>query len=107
LSTGPHKGEVAWGPLIHSRALRVLKNPRYTGAFVYGRSRTTRRAPGGRELARRQLPREQWNTIILDADPGHISWEQHEENLQRLRENAQANSAERRKSPPREAPALL
>ncbi len=107
LSTGPHKGEVAWGPLMHTRALRVLKNPRYTGAFVYGRSQTTRRAPGGRELARRQLPREQWHTIILDAHPGYISWQQYEENLQRLHENAQANGAERRKSPPREGPALL
>ena len=107
LSTGPNKGEVAWGPLLHSRALRVLKNPRYTGAFVYGRSQTTRRAPGGRELARRQLPREQWHTVILNTHPGYISWERYEENLQRLRENAQANGAERRKSPPREGPALL
>jgi DNA invertase Pin-like site-specific DNA recombinase len=107
LSSGPHKGEVAWGPLLHSRALRMLKNPRYAGAFVYGRSQTTRRSPGGRELARRQLPREQWHTVILDAHPGYLSWDEYERNLQRLHENAQANGAERRKSPPREGPALL
>ena len=28
LSTGPHQGEIAWGPLVHSHALRILKNPR-------------------------------------------------------------------------------
>jgi DNA invertase Pin-like site-specific DNA recombinase len=105
LTTGPRKGEVAWGELVHSRALRVLKNPRYTGAFVYGRSQT-RRLPGGKER-RRPLPREQWRTVILGAHPGYLTWDQYEENLARLHENAQANGAERRKSPPREGPALL
>src|SRR5487761_1197452 len=56
LSTGPHKGDVAWGPLMHTRSLRVLKNPRYTGAFVYGRCET-RRTPGGKDV-RRPLPRD-------------------------------------------------
>lgn len=105
LTTGPHAGEVAWGPLLHSRALRTLKNPRYTGAFVYGRSRT-RRTAAGRET-RQPLPRDQWHTLLLDAHPGYICWADYEENLRRLRENAQANGADRRKSPPREGPALL
>ena len=105
LTTGAHKGEVAWGPLHHSRALRVLKNPRYTGTFVYGRTQS-RKLPGGKEL-RRQLPREQWHTVILGAHPGYISWANYEENLACLHDNAQANGAERRKSPPREGPALL
>ncbi|MCZ7663133.1 MAG: recombinase family protein [Thermoleophilia bacterium] len=105
LATGPNKGELAWGQLVHSRALRLLKNPRYTGAFVYGRSRG-QRLPGGKEH-RRPLPREEWHTIILGAHPGYLTWEEYEENLARLRENAQANGAERRKSPPREGPALL
>jgi hypothetical protein len=71
LTSGTHKGEVVWGPLLHSRALRLLKNPRYTGAFVYGRTQT-RKLPGGREL-HRQLPRERWHTVILGAHPGYIS----------------------------------
>jgi len=103
--TGAHKGEVVWGPLLHSRTLRLLKNPRYTGAFVYGRTQT-RRLPGGKEL-RRQLPRERWHAAILGAHPGYISWDDYEHNLARLHENAQANGSERRKSPPREGPALL
>jgi DNA invertase Pin-like site-specific DNA recombinase len=103
--TGPRKGEVAWGPLLHHRALRILKNPRYTGAFTYGRTET-RRTAGGGEL-RRLLPQERWHTLILDAHPGYITWADYEENLRRLHDNAQANGAERRKSPPREGPALL
>jgi DNA invertase Pin-like site-specific DNA recombinase len=105
VNTGPHQGEAAWGAFLHSRALRVLKNPRYTGTFVYGRSQT-RRAPGGGEW-RRQLPREEWHTVIRDAHPGYISWEEYEQNFHRLPENAQANGAERRQGPPREGPALL
>ena len=105
LNSGARKGELVWGALLHSRALRVLKNPRYAGAFAYGRSRG-RALPGGKEH-RRALPREEWHTLILSAHPGYLSWEEHEENLARLHENAQANGAERRKSPPREGPALL
>ena len=105
LASGAHKGEVVWGPLLHSRALRLVKNPRYTGAFVYGRSQT-RRLPGGKEL-RRALPRERWHTVILGAHPGYISWEDYERNLARLHENAQAYGAERTKSAPREGQALL
>src|SRR2546422_134653 len=42
LSSGPHQGELAWGPLLHWRALRALKNPRYAGAFVFGQTQTRR-----------------------------------------------------------------
>ena len=45
--------------------------------------------------------------MLKDVHPGYIGWEQYEQNLQRLRENAYANGQERRKSPPREGPALL
>ncbi|HEY5477596.1 MAG TPA: recombinase family protein [Tepidiformaceae bacterium] len=105
LRTGPHKGELVWASLLHWRTLRILQNPRYAGAFAYGRSKT-RRVSGGRTVVRR-LPREEWHTLILDAHPGYISWADYEENLLRLHENAQAQGKERRKSPPREGPALL
>jgi hypothetical protein len=105
VSSGPHQGEVAWGPLLHWRALQVLKNPRYAGAFVYGRSQA-RRKPDGKE-ARTLLPREQWHTLIRDAHPGYITWDEFEEHLHRLRDNGQAYGADRRHGPPREGPALL
>jgi len=106
LDSGARKGELVWGALRHSRALRVLKNPRYAGAFAYGRSRG-RRLPGSGKEQRRALPRDEWHTLILGAHPGYLSWEDYEANLARLHENAQAHGAERRKSPPREGPALL
>jgi DNA invertase Pin-like site-specific DNA recombinase len=104
LKKGPHKGDVFWVELTHSRALQVLHNPRYAGAFVYGRRRTRKKADG--KEAYRMLPREEW-ILLPDLHPGYISWERYEENQRRLRENAQALGDDRRKSPPREGPALL
>jgi hypothetical protein len=83
----------------------VLHNPRYAGAFAYGRRRQ-RRAPDGRTHSAVQ-PREAWTSLIPGAHPGYISWETFEDNLRRLAECAQAHGTERRASPPREGPALL
>lgn len=44
--------------------------------------------------------------MILDAHPGYITWQDYEENLRRLQENAQLKGVEKR-SAPREGPSLL
>jgi DNA invertase Pin-like site-specific DNA recombinase len=103
--SGPAKGDVIWGELDHSRALSLLHNPRYAGAFFFGRSRQRRH--GDRSGTFERLPREEWTALLPDAHPGYISWDDFEENQRRLRENAQAQGADRKKSPPREGPALL
>ena len=103
--SGVHKGELLWEALLHWRVLHVLHNPRYAGAFVFGRTRTRKRPDGTVEI--KKLPREEWTVLLPDAHPGYISWEQFEANQKRLRGNAQAHGSDRRKSPPREGPALL
>ena len=103
--SGPGKGELVWGALTHNRTRQVLHNPRYAGAFVFGRHRQ-HRSPDGR-MRPTPLPREQWHTLLLDAHPGYIAWEQYEENQKTLRDNACAHGRDRRQSPPREGPALL
>ena len=104
LRKGPHKGDLLWAELTHSRTLQVLHNPRYAGAFVYGRTRTRKKADGGDTFQKR--PRDQW-ILLQGVHPGYISWEQYEENQRRLLENSKAHGADRRMSPPREGPALL
>lgn len=104
LRKGPQKGDLVWAELTHSRALQVLHNPRYAGAFVYGRKRVRKKVDGSETCLKR--PRDQW-ILLPDMHPGYISWEQYEENQRRLSENAQAQGDDRRKSPPREGPALL
>ena len=104
-SRGPRHGELVWGQLTTYRACYILQNPRYTGTFVYGRYRTRKKVDGiGRTMTR--LPREEWHTFLPNAHAGYIEWDDYEENLRRIRENAGSYSRERR-VPAREGPALL
>lgn len=105
IRSGAYKGELAWAPLRHWRVLRTLHNPRYAGAFAYGRSGPTT-TPNGR-VGYQMLPRDQWQTLILDAHPGYLSWEQYQANQDTLAANAQAHGGERAAGPAREGPALL
>ncbi len=104
LGAGARAGEVVWVGLEHSRALNVLHNPRYAGAYVYGR---TRQRKLGDRLRYRRLPREQWKVFIPDAHPGYIGWAEFEANQARLLENANGFGGDRRRSPAREGAALL
>jgi len=104
VSMGPRAGEVVWDVLEHSRVLNALHNPRYAGAYVYGR---TRQQKTGQRVTFRRLPREQWKVFIPDAHPAYITWEEFEANQRRLLENANGYGSDRKKSPPREGTALL
>ena len=83
ITKGVRAGELLFGPLEHSRVLGILHNPRYTGAFVYGRTRQRK------------------------VRMGYISWEEFEANQAKLLANANGYGEDRRKSPPREGAALL
>lgn len=102
--TGPKSSRVLWGDLTHSQALRILHNPRYAGAFAYGRVRT-RRGPDG-SIRYYKQPLEKWTCLIQDAHKGYISWDEYQANQRLLIGNAEAFSSDRR-PPPREGPALL
>jgi len=102
--TGPKSSRVIWGDLTHSQALRILHNPRYAGAFAYGRTRT-RRGPDGIVRYHKQA-QEKWTCLIQDVHEGYISWDEYQGNQLILTGNAQAFSNDRR-VPPREGPALL
>jgi len=54
-----------------------------------------------------QVPREEWVSLIKDAHPGYITWDEYEENLQRIKDNAIAYNNIDRKTPPREGLCLL
>jgi DNA invertase Pin-like site-specific DNA recombinase/ribosomal protein S19 len=102
---GLHKGDVVWVELTHSKALHILHNPRYAGAYVFGRRRVIPQVNGG--VYHKKLDPDQWQVIIPNAHEGYITWEDYQNNLQRLRENTQAFHSERIKTPPREGSALL
>jgi DNA invertase Pin-like site-specific DNA recombinase len=103
--TGPHAGELYWVPLRHDHALFVLHNPRYAGAYFYGRRRQVTDAEGNHHTVVK--PREEWTALIPGAHPGYISWEQFETNQATLTANAAARGEDRKAGPAREGPALL
>lgn len=102
---GVGKGDVLWGELDHSRVLEILHNPRYAGAFVYGRRRGSYNAELKPVLL--QVKRENWQVLIRDAHPGYICWDEFERNEITLRRNAVGFSTSLRGSAPREGVALL
>ena len=102
---GIGKGDVLWGSLDHSRVIQILHNPRYAGAFVYGRTRTVhsaKRSP--RQLA---VKREEWQVLIPNAHVGFIDWDEFEEIQATLRTNLGGFSPSGRGSMPREGSGLL
>ena len=99
-----HNSQTVFRPLTASTAVRVLNNPRYAGAYAYGR-RQFRRTIDGKRTVRARV-NDDWLACIPDAHPGYISWDQHQVNLKVLKANGHGYEAARA-SIPREGPALL
>ncbi len=102
---GPRKGEVIWTDLKIGRVSYILRNPRYTGAYVYGRRTQKRRDAQGNPVVM-WLPEQNWHTLIKDFHVGYISWDEYEENLKRLEANRRSGDDYNRTAP-REGSALL
>ena len=75
---GPAPHDVVWRKADSARVLRILQNPAYAGAYVYGR----RRAEGGRirdgeyRAKTTKVPMADWDVCLQAAHPGYISWEE-------------------------------
>jgi len=102
---GEKKGDLTWAVPSHSRVLQVLRNPRYAGAFVYGRTRA-RPQPNGR-INQKKLPVAQWQFVFPQSHTGYITWDQYLANQQKLTDNSRAFGKQRSSGPVREGPALL
>ena len=103
---GPANGELRWDLPRAAQVTRILKNPRYAGAYVYGQTHVERRADGTRRF--RVVPMEDWHVCIPDAHVGFIDWEEYLRNRAILRGNADAFlGSDSRTAAPREGAALL
>jgi hypothetical protein len=86
--------------------LNLLHNPRYAGAFVYGRTRQRPVRLGGQARYRR-LPRSEWKVFLPNVAPAYLSWEEFEANQATLLASAHSTGPDRRVGPAREGAALL
>lgn len=101
---GIGKGDLLWGAIDVSRVLQILHNPRYAGAFVYGRSHMACNAQ--LQVVQRAVKQQDWKVLIRDAHAGYINWQEFERNQLRLRQNLGFAPGERGRMP-REGNALL
>jgi hypothetical protein len=99
-------GQTRWRPPTVAAVRQVLKNPAYAGAFVYGRSRSVRSAPGAKALPKK-LPREQWRIVVKDKYPAYVNWETFEKIQAMLRDNYAEYDRNKTRGVPREGEALL
>ncbi len=106
LYTGGRAGQIVFAALAHSRVLGMLHNPRYAGAFVYGRTRQRKVSIAG-QTRNRRLPRADWKVFLPNAHPGYLTWDEYEANQATLLTNAAGYGTDRRRSPAREGVALL
>lgn len=107
-----HQGanaEIQWHALSVPRALSILRNPTYAGAYAWGRNRERRVLVEGvvRRKHEKLAAPEQWHAFLRDAHPAYISWEQYLENLKRIEENAVGDPRLLRRGAPRHGEALL
>lgn len=101
----PDKGELVWVDMTTGIALQTLHNPRYTGAYVFGRHGSQRLATGA--IRGIELPQNEWRVVIHGAHAAYITWEQYQENRRCLQQNSNAYGLHPWPHPPREGPALL
>jgi DNA invertase Pin-like site-specific DNA recombinase len=98
-------GDLVWKKPSIAAIIEVLKNPAYAGAFVYGRSRTTR-DPSGKATTKR-LPMNQWRICVKDKYPAYINWETFEKIQNRLKDNYAEYDRNKSRGVPRPGSALL
>jgi len=102
---GLWKGKVVWKELDSTLCLSILHNPRYCGAFCYGRTHSRLLPDGNRKSEK--LDRHKWYSLIKDSHQGYISWEEYDENQRLLSQNAQMSGSKNRLGVAREGRALL
>jgi excisionase family DNA binding protein len=81
---------VEWRLPRYNTIHRLLTNPIYAGAYVFGRTGSQIRVEAGRKRIRRNVRRTQeaWEVLIRDHHEGYISWEEYERNQRTISGNA-------------------
>lgn len=86
---GPGKGALVWRRPNRVTAQMLLKQPLYTGAYVYGRRQVDprRKQPGRPQTGRVMREPATWHAFLPEHCPAYISLDQYERNQTRLAAN--------------------
>jgi hypothetical protein len=86
---------VQWRLPKYHTVHRLLTNPVYAGAYVFGRTVTQARFEGGRKVVTHGIARrrEEWEVLIRDHHDGYITWEAYDRNQTVIAGNANMKGA--------------
>ena len=106
---GAWDGKLIWGRLTHSRVLGILKNPSYTGMYVFGRYqyRVQISVQGEVRKQMRAVAMPDWRVRLPEHHEGYITEEEFLDNLERLQKNCTHGEETVLSGPAREGLALL
>ncbi len=92
---GPQGRTVQWRLPKNHTVHRLLTNPVYAGAYVFGRTVTQARFEGGRKVVTHGIARqrEEWEVMIRDHHDGYIMWEAYDRNQTVIAGNANMKGA--------------
>ena len=92
---GPRGRMVEWQLPRYNTIHRLLTNPIYAGAYVYGRTGSKIRVEAGRKLITRSVrrPQQEWEVLIRDHHEAYISWDIYENNQRTINGNANMKGA--------------
>jgi DNA invertase Pin-like site-specific DNA recombinase len=97
---------IRWQQASYEAVRRMLKNPVYAGAYVYGRRQVEAYVDADQQPLKRirEQPDSNWHVLIKDHHEGYISWETFERNQGRIESNRRSESTG---GAPREGTSLL
>jgi excisionase family DNA binding protein len=95
IAHGPQGQVVQWRPPRYNTVHRLLTNPVYAGAYVFGRTGSRVRIEAGRKVITRGVARrrDEWEVLIRDHHDGYISWQEYERNQSIIAGNANMKGA--------------
>ena len=103
---GARHGQVKWKDPDFADLMRILHNPAYAGAYVYGQNEydSFDRSPTSGKAKPHPRPIDQWPVCLQGVYPAYIPWEQFVENQRVLRGNGYRSES---RGAPRKGKALL
>ena len=95
IAHGPQGRSVVWRLPRYNSVHRILTNPVYSGAYVFGRTVSMIGVEAGRKVVRAGVRRrqEEWGVLIRDHHAGYITWDRYERNQRLIGDNANMKGA--------------
>lgn len=87
----PSGWQKVWKLPVYNTVLKILTNPTYAGAYVFGRTKSLVRIVDGRKKIYKgqKVAQSDWGVLLHEHHTGYISWEEYQTNLRTIANNVQ------------------